>query len=52
MLEGMLWVLRTGAPCRDLPSEYGCWQTVYTRFSRWSQKDVLKRVLDELGTGA
>jgi putative transposase len=48
MLEGMLWILRTGAPWRDLPSEYGCWQTVYTRFSRWSQKEVLKRVFDKL----
>lgn len=48
MLEAMLWILRTGAPWRDLPAEYGCWQTVYTRFSRWSQKDVLKRVFDKL----
>lgn len=48
MLEGMLWILGTGAPWRDLPSEYGCWQTVYTRFSRWSQKEVLKRVFDKL----
>jgi transposase len=31
-----------------LPPEYGSWQTVYTRFSRWSQKDVLKRVFDKL----
>jgi transposase len=48
MLEAMLWILRTGAPWRDLPPEYGSWQTVYTRFSRWSQKDVLKRVFDKL----
>jgi transposase len=31
-----------------LPPEYGSWQTVYTRFSRWSQKDVLRRVFDKL----
>jgi transposase len=30
MLEAMLWILRTGAPWRDLPPEYGSWQTVYT----------------------
>ena len=48
MLEAMVWILRTGAPWRDLPPEYGSWKTVYTRFSRWSQKDVLKRVLDKL----
>lgn len=51
MLEAMLWILRTGAPWRDLPPEYGSWQTVYTRFSRWSQKDVLKRVFDKLAEG-
>jgi len=48
MLEAMLWILRTGAPWRDLPPEYGSWQTVYTRFSRWSQKGILKRVFDKL----
>lgn len=48
MLEAMLWIVRTGAPWRDLPREYGSWQTVYTRWSRWSQKDVLKRVFDKL----
>jgi transposase len=46
MLEAMLWILRTGAPWRDLPPEYGSCQTVYTRFSRWSQEN--KRVFDEL----
>lgn len=40
-LEAMLWVLRTGAPWRDLPSAYGPWKSVYTRFSRWSEKGVL-----------
>nr|BBH91792.1 hypothetical protein KTC_65430 [Thermosporothrix sp. COM3] len=28
ILNGILWVLRTGAPWRDLPGEYGSWQTV------------------------
>jgi len=48
VLEAMLWILRTAAPWRDLPPEYGSWQTVYTRLSRWSQTDVLKRVFDKL----
>src|SRR3954470_11775808 len=48
MLEAMLWILRTGAPWRDLPPEYGSWRTGDTRLSRWSQKDVLKRVFDKL----
>jgi transposase len=35
ILNGILWILRTGAPWRDLPERYGKWNTVYTRFKRW-----------------
>ena len=38
IINGILWVLRTGAPWRDLPERYGSWKTVYSRFYRW-QKD-------------
>lgn len=48
MVEGMLWILRTGAPWRDLPSAYGPWQSVYTRFSRWSASGVLARLFEAL----
>jgi putative transposase len=47
-VEGMIWILRTGAPWRDLPSAYGPWQSVYTRFSRWSQRGVLATLLEAL----
>ena len=48
MLEAMIWVLRTGAPWRDLPPVYGPWQSVYTRFSRWSKSGVWQRLLEAL----
>jgi transposase len=44
-LNAVMWILRTGAPWRDLPPEYGRWHTVYTRFSRWTKKGVWQRVL-------
>ncbi len=38
IVNGILWILRTGAPWRDLPTEYGPWQTIATRFYRWVKK--------------
>ena len=43
MLNGMLWIVRSGAQWRELPEIYGPWQSVYARFSngvmteRWSR---------------
>ena len=45
ILNGILWKLATGAPWRDLPERYGPWQTVYTRFRRWTQAGVWDRLL-------
>jgi transposase len=47
-LNGVFWVLRTGAPWRDLPPEYGKWNTVYQRFRRWRDKNVWEYVLEAL----
>lgn len=40
----MLWILRTGAPWRDLPDRYGPWRTVASRFYRWRQSGVWDRL--------
>lgn len=50
MIDGILWIHRTGSPWRDLPSDFGPWQSVYTRFSRWSQRGIWKDILDILST--
>ena len=47
----MFWRTRAGAPWRDLPDEYGCWQTVYARHRRWSGDGTWERILDGLGKG-
>ena len=48
MVEAILWVLRTGAPWRDLPSAYGCWGGIYKRFWRWSRAGVWERIFNTL----
>jgi transposase len=48
VLEAILWVLRTGAPWRDLPPEYGPWQTAATRFYRWVGDGSWERILAAL----
>ena len=52
MVNGILWVLRTGAPWRDLPSRFGSWNTVYSRFRRWVQQGVWANVFAELSKDA
>jgi transposase len=39
-VNGILWVLRTGAPWRDMPERYGNWNSVFVRFTRWSKLGV------------
>ncbi len=39
-MNGILWVLRTGAPWRDLPERYGKWNSAFVRFTRWSKLGV------------
>jgi transposase len=48
IINGILWILRTGAPWRDLPDHYGPWSTVASRFYRWQKAGIWQRVLEAL----
>ena len=49
VVDGVLWILRTGAPWRDLPEEeYGPWETVYTWFNQWNSDGTLDEIVDRL----
>ncbi|WP_430420499.1 IS5 family transposase [Phenylobacterium sp.] len=47
-VEGVLWIVRTGSPWRDLHEVFGDWNTVFRRFSRWSAKGVWWRIFEAL----
>ena len=47
-VEGVLWIVRTGSPWRDLPEAFGDWNSVFRRFSRWSAKGVWWRIFEAM----
>lgn len=40
LVNGIFWILNTGAPWRDLPDRFGAWQTVYHHFAKWRREGV------------
>ncbi|MDB5301719.1 MAG: transposase [Phycisphaerales bacterium] len=48
MLDGILWILATGAPWRDMPERFGPWQTVYDYFANWRRQGIFAGVLEAL----
>ncbi len=48
MLDGILWLLRTGAPWRDLPERFGRWKTVYDYYRNWRDDGTFDCILQEL----
>ena len=47
-LNAVFWILRTGAPWRDLPPDYGDWKNTHRRFCRWRDKGVWEKILEPL----
>ena len=44
-INGLFWILRTGAPWRDMPPCYGHWNAVQRRFCRWRDKGTWENIL-------
>ena len=51
VLNGIFWVLHSGAPWRDLPETYGPRTTCYNRFVRWRRTGVWDQIMDALAAG-
>jgi transposase len=47
-LNGIFWLLHSGAQWRELPERYGPWQTVYWRYNRWRRDGTIDRMLARL----
>ena len=45
-VEGILYIVRTGSPWRDLPPYYGNWNTIHRRFRRWVASGVFDRIFE------
>lgn len=50
LLNGILWVLRTGVPWRDMPERYSKWTTIYSRFQYWRKLAAWEKMFAELQT--
>ena len=44
-INAVFWIIRTGAPWRDLPADYGDWKNTHRRFSRWRDKGIWAFIL-------
>ena len=45
-INAVFWILRTGAPWRDLPPDYGDWKNVHRRFCRWRDRGIWEKILE------
>ena len=51
-VEAVLWIARVGAPWRDLPQDFGNWNSVFQRFRRWAKGGVFEKIFDALSADA
>ena len=42
-VNGIVWIVRSGAPWRDLPERYGKWNTIYKCFAKWQEQGICKK---------
>ena len=47
-INAVFWIMRTGAPWRDLPPDYGDWSNTHRRFIRWRDKGIWEKLLEVL----
>lgn len=47
-INAVFWILRTGAPWRDLPPDYGDWKNTHRRFCRWRDRGLWEKLLEQL----
>ena len=47
-LNGIFWILHSGAQWREMPERYGKWKSVYHRFNRWRRDGTIDRMLGRL----
>ena len=52
MVNGILWINRSGAQWRQLPEKYGPWQSVYARFAKWRDNGIWEQIFAELNKDA
>src|SRR5271156_4609771 len=52
VLDAVFWLMRTGAPWRDLPAEFGDWNSIWRQFRRWADTGVWDTILEAFGGSA
>ena len=48
VMNGIVWIARSGAPWRELPERYGKWRAVYARFQKWNEQGIIESVFKAL----